>query len=138
MKWILSENKHKQKKNVGDYFKQTFFEQGNLFKRGIFEELWKLAIYVQFFVPIFLVAYGASFMVTLVISAVFTWFTSYLRTLSNVINETGSTIPIPSRSFIEVDRDGFIGLKNENDLPELIQYTYELESYLKSKGRMKE
>ena len=137
MKWLLSENKHK-KKNVGDYFKQTFFEQGNLFKRGIFEEFWKLAIYVQFFVPIFLVAYGASFMVTLVISAVFTWFASYLRTLSNVVNETGSTIPIPCRSFIEVDRDGFIGLKNENDLPELIQYTYELESYLKSKGRMKE
>lgn len=138
MKWLFNENKQKQKKNVGEYFKQTFFEQGNLFKRGIFEELWKLAIYVQFLVPVFLVAYRASFIVTLVISAVFTWFTSYLRTLSNVINETGSTIPIPSRSFIEVDRDGFIGLKNENDLPELIQYTYELESYLKSKGRMKE
>lgn len=126
--------KEKAKRKIKDVLKQTLIEQTNIICS--FMQPKNIAIMIQFLVPCFLVALGCSYVVALVMSAITTYLTAYLRVLGDVLKESTNHVPIPPRKFIEVDRDGFIGLKNENDMPELLQYLYELETYLESKGRI--
>ena len=134
MKYWIVTNKKKQTRKVKEILKQTLIEQTNIICS--FMQPANIAVLVQFLVPCFLVALGCSYITALIVSAITTYLTAYLRVLNDVMRESTNHVPIPPRKFIEVDRDGFIGLKNENDMPELLQYIYELETYLESKGRI--
>lgn len=134
MKYWVETKEKKQKRNIKSILKQTLIEQTNIICS--FMKPANIAIMVQFLVPCFLVALGCSYITALVVSAITTYLTAYLKVLNDVMKESTNHIPTPPRKFIEVDRDGFIGLKNKNDMPELLQYLYELETYLESKGRI--
>lgn len=132
--WIETNKKKQERRKAKDILKQTLIEQTNIICS--FMQPANIAVMVQFLVPCFLVALGCSYITALIVSAITTYLTAYLRVLNDVVKESTNHVPIPPRKFIEVDRDGFIGLKNENDMPELLQYVYELETYLESKGRI--
>ena len=44
---------------------------------------------------------------------------------------------MPDRRYTEMDKDGFIGMKNEDDFPDMIQYLYELENYYQKRSKLK-
>lgn len=55
---------------------------------------------------------------------------------SNKLNRvTTGGIPIPKKRFTRVDENGFIDI-NQNNMQEAILYLYEVENYLKKKGKL--
>lgn len=55
---------------------------------------------------------------------------------SNKLNRvTTGGIPVPKKRFTRVDENGFIDI-NQNNMQEAILYLYEVENYLKKKGKL--
>lgn len=118
--------------------KETFSEGVNGAKKGIKEELGKIAVVVQILAPVVLCAVGVQWYVMLVFSALLYVITKYLSELSYKLNNiTHRGIPVPEKRFTSISsEDGTVNL-DEVDAEQAILYLCEVEDYLEMKGLLK-
>lgn len=108
------------------------------FKSGVIEELSKIAVVMEVFIPVFLMWVGAGVIQTILLSCICLGVVRYVKAVSYKLNKTNEKgMPVPTERYTRMDADGFIELKDDNQYPEMLQYIYELEMYMVKKGMVK-
>lgn len=114
---------------------KTFKEMLKAFGNGIRKELSKIATIIQVAVPTVLATLKVSALEMLVIICITLVVVEYIRNVSSKLNRTTrSGFPIPTKTYTEIDENGFISLKNADEAPEAILYLNSIEQYIKGKG----
>lgn len=102
------------------------------------EEFDKIGIILEIIYPVFLVYCSPNIAVAILFSMVMLFICRYIQSVGKAVNRKGDKgFPMPDRRYTEMDKDGFIGMKNEDDFPDMIQYLYELENYYQKRSRLK-
>lgn len=114
---------------------KTLKEMLKAFGNGIRKELSKIATIIQVSVPTVLAILNVSALEMLVIICITLVVVEYIRNVSSKLNRTTrSGFPIPTKTYTEIDENGFISLKNADEAPEAILYLNSIEQYIKGKG----
>ena len=114
---------------------KTLKEMLKAFGNGIRKELSKIATIIQVAVPTVLAILNVSALEMLVVICITLVVVEYIRNVSSKLNRTTrSGFPIPTKTYTEIDENGFISLKNADEAPEAILYLNSIEQYIKGKG----
>ena len=99
------------------------------------KNLGNIAVLLQVLIPVAIAKVTNSITVMVLLSICFMLIVDLLKKVSNKLNNTtGEGIPVSNKRFMSADKDGFVWLDNQEELSEALQYLYEIESYLDSKG----
>lgn len=102
------------------------------------KNLSNIAVLLQVLIPVVIAKVTNNITVMVLLSICFMLIVDLLKKVSSKLNNTtGEGIPVSNKRFTSADRDGFVWLDNQEELPEALQYLYEIESYLDSKGSYK-
>lgn len=102
------------------------------------KNLGNIAVLLQVLIPVAIAKVTNSITVMVLLSVCFMLIVDLLKKVSSKLNNTtGEGIPVSNKRFTSADKDGFVWLDNQEELPEALQYLYEIESYLDSKGSYK-
>lgn len=129
---------NKKKKKILRTMIVVFYELIQNIMYSFIEEFDKIGLILEVIYPVFMVYCNPSVAMSLIFSILFLFVCKYLQGIGKAVNHTGDKgIPLPEKRFTEIDKDGFISMKNEEDFPEMLQYIYSLETYLQKRGRLK-
>lgn len=134
---MRNKKNRKQTNRVLIVLLQTMVELLSALKYGFIEELDKIAVIIQIFIPIIIVKMELSIPKMLIVSCATILATKYIKEVGYKLNNvTERGFPIPTKRFTEQDENGFIGIEEERT-QEAIIYLCDVEDYLKSKGWLK-
>ncbi len=102
------------------------------------KNLGNIAVLLQVLIPVVIAKATNNITAMVLLSICFMLIVDLLKKVSSKLNNTtGEGIPVSNKRFMSADKDGFVWLNNQEELPEALQYLYEIESYLDSKGSYK-
>lgn len=114
---------------------RTLKEMFKAFGNDIRKELGKIATLIQIVIPVVSVILKVSAFEMLAIICITIVVVEYIRNVGNKLNNTTkSGFPIPTKTYTEIDENGFVSLKNSDEAPEAILYLNSVEQYIKGKG----
>lgn len=124
----------KKKVSVLSALLQTVKELCSTFRCEFVEELGKIAVIMQIIIPVVIAKAGSNMIEMILISCGLTIAVKYIKEVGYKLNHvTEQGFPVPVKRFTNVDRNGFIDIKEE-DTQEAILYLCDVEDYLKRKG----
>ena len=99
------------------------------------KNLGNIAVLLQVLIPVAIAKVANNMTAIVLLSICFMLIVGLLKKVSSKLNNTtGEGVPVSNKRFMSADKDGFVWLDNQEELPEALQYLYEIESYLDSKG----
>ena len=99
------------------------------------KNLGNIAVLLQVLIPVAIAKATNNITVMVLLSICFMLIVDLLKKVSSKLNNTtGEGVPVSNKRFMSADKDGFVWLDNQEELPEALQYLYEIEIYLDSKG----
>lgn len=99
------------------------------------KNLGNIAVLLQVLIPVVIAKVTNNITAMVLLSICFMLIVDLLKKVSSKLNNTtGEGIPVSNKRFMSADKDGFVWLDNQEELPEALQYLYEIERYLDSKG----
>lgn len=102
------------------------------------KNLGNIAVLLQVLIPVIIAKVTNNITAMVLLSICFMLIVNLLKKVSSKLNNTtGEGVPVSNKRFMSADKDGFVWLDNQEELPEALQYLYEIESYLDSKGSYK-
>ena len=114
---------------------KTLKEMFKAFGNEIRKELGKIATVVQVAVPTVSAMLKVSALEMLAIVCITMIVVEYIKNVGNKLNNTTkSGFPVPTKTYTEIDENGFVSLKNADEAPEAILYLNSVEQYIKGKG----
>ena len=114
---------------------KTLKEMLKAFGNGIRKELGKIATLIQIVIPVVSVILKVSAFEMLAIICITMVVVEYIKNVGNKLNNTTkSGFPVPTKTYTELDENGFVSLKNADEAPEAILYLNSVEQYIKGKG----
>ena len=114
---------------------RTLKEMFRAFGNEIRKELGKIATVVQIAIPTASAMLKVSALEMLAIVCITMIVVEYIKNVGNKLNNTTkSGFPVPTKTYTEIDENGFVSLKNADEAPEAILYLNSVEQYIKGKG----
>ena len=114
---------------------RTLKEMFRAFGNEIRKELGKIATAVQVAVPTVSAMLKVSALEMLAIICITMIVVEYIKNVGNKLNNTTkSGFPVPTKTYTEIDENGFVSLKNADEAPEALLYLNSVEQYIKGKG----
>lgn len=105
-------------------------------KYGIIKNLKMFAILLLILFPSVIAEINMGRLARIISMCLLILFVRIIGDTSNKLNRvTSGGIPVPKKRFTRVDENGFIDI-NQNNMQEAILYLYEVENYLKKKGKL--
>lgn len=105
-------------------------------KYGIIKNLKMFAILLLILFPAVIAEINMGRLARIISMCLLILFVRIIGDTSNKLNRvTAGGIPVPKKRFTRVDENGFIDI-NQNNMQEAILYLYEVENYLKKKGKL--
>lgn len=99
------------------------------------KNLGNIAVLLHVLIPVVIAKVTNNITAMVLLSICFMLIVDLLKKVSSKLNNTiGEGVPVSNKRFMSADKDGFVWLNNQEELPEALQYLYEIESYLDSKG----
>lgn len=114
---------------------KTLKEMFKAFGNEIRKELGKIATIVQVAVPTVSAILKVSALEMLAIICITMIVVEYIKNVGNKLNNTTkSGFPVSTKTYTEIDENGFVSLKNADEAPEALLYLNSVEQYIKGKG----
>lgn len=93
---------------------------------------------LQVALPVVLASVGLYLPYLVLFSFLWQVFCTYIKKVANRLNQsTEDGVPIARKRYVKIDKYGFLQLEDQDDLPEIIQYLYEIEQYTQRQGKVR-